>query len=293
MKIANPIFDVVFKYLMNDNKIAKLMLSVILDKKILSLEFASTEEDDEKLKGISLYRLDFAALIEDKDGNKEKVLIEIQKAQNIDDIMRFRRYLGNQYKDENNSYKIEENNKLVKKAIPIITIYFLGYKFGTITSPLIKVNRDYIDMSTNKKINIKEEFIESLTHNSYIIQIPYLKGKRRTELEQLLSVFDQDLKSTNNKQEIIIDEENYPEKFKIVIKRLLKAVSEPRVRRLMDRESEITEKFDDYEAVIKKAKQKEKDAKQKLISSAKQMIKLGMSINEVIKITGVSKIEIM
>ena len=325
MKIANPIFDVVFKYLMNDNKIAKLMLSVILDKKIISLEFEPTEEDDEKIKGISTYRLDFAALIEDENGNKEKALIEIQKAQNIDDIMRFRRYLGNQYKDENNSYKIKQNNRLVKKAIPIITIYFLGYKFSTITSPLIKVNRDYIDISTNEKIDIKEEFIESLTHNSYIIQIPYLKGKRRTELEQLLSVFDQGLEKTNNNKEIIIDEDSYPEKFQIVIKRLLKANSEPRVRRLMDRESEIIEKFDDYENTIKEAKQKEKEAKQKLIktkqetkqkltktkqeaeqkliktkqeakqkliSSAKQMIKLGMPINEVENITGLSINEI-
>ena len=285
MKIANPIYDVVFKYLMNDNKIAKLMLSAILDKNIISLEFSSTEEDDEKLRGVALYRLDFAALIEDKNGIKEKVLIEIQKAQNIDDIMRFRRYLGN-YKDENNSYKVTNKERPVKKAIPLITIYFLGYKFENITSPLIKVNREYIDISTNKKIDTKEEFIESLTHNSYIIQIPYLKGKRRTELEQLLSVFDQNLKNTENEQEIIIDEDNYPEKFKIVTKRLLKAFSEPRVRRLMDRESEINEKFDDYEFLLT-------EAKEKLISSAKKMIKLGMPIQDVINTTGLPKDKIM
>ncbi|MBU0766111.1 MAG: hypothetical protein KJ607_14910 [Bacteroidetes bacterium] len=38
MKIANPIYDVVFKYLMNDNRVAKLLLSSILEKEIVELE---------------------------------------------------------------------------------------------------------------------------------------------------------------------------------------------------------------------------------------------------------------
>ena len=38
MKIANPIYDVVFKYLMEDSKIAKLLISTIIGEKILTLD---------------------------------------------------------------------------------------------------------------------------------------------------------------------------------------------------------------------------------------------------------------
>ena len=43
MRVANPIYDVVFKYLIGDMKIAKLILSSILETEIEELEFAPTE----------------------------------------------------------------------------------------------------------------------------------------------------------------------------------------------------------------------------------------------------------
>jgi hypothetical protein len=38
---------------------------------------------------------------------------------------------------------------------------------------------------------VKSEFIECLTHDSYVVQIPQIEGKTRTRLEKLLSVFEQ------------------------------------------------------------------------------------------------------
>ncbi len=43
VQIANPIYDVVFKYLMKDEKVARLLLSAIIGKDIISLEFRPTE----------------------------------------------------------------------------------------------------------------------------------------------------------------------------------------------------------------------------------------------------------
>ena len=34
MQIANPVYDVVFKYLMHDNSIAKKIISLIIDEEI-------------------------------------------------------------------------------------------------------------------------------------------------------------------------------------------------------------------------------------------------------------------
>ena len=43
MQIANPIYDVVFKYLLEDKKVAKLLLSAILDKDVVDIEFLPQE----------------------------------------------------------------------------------------------------------------------------------------------------------------------------------------------------------------------------------------------------------
>ena len=37
MKIANPIYDIIFKYLMEDTEIAKDILSLILNENIISV----------------------------------------------------------------------------------------------------------------------------------------------------------------------------------------------------------------------------------------------------------------
>ena len=43
MKVANPLYDVVFKYLMQDIRVAKLVISNIIEQEIESLDFAFTE----------------------------------------------------------------------------------------------------------------------------------------------------------------------------------------------------------------------------------------------------------
>lgn len=78
MKIANPIYDVVFKYLMDDNKIAKLVISKIIGEEIELLDFQPKEnivkidrplaENDNPNASFTVYRLDFAAKIKLTDG---------------------------------------------------------------------------------------------------------------------------------------------------------------------------------------------------------------------------------
>jgi hypothetical protein len=54
MHIANPIYDVVFKYLMEDAKVAKLLISSIIGEEIEELDFRPQEfttDIDVKLSG--------------------------------------------------------------------------------------------------------------------------------------------------------------------------------------------------------------------------------------------------
>ncbi len=249
IQIANPIYDVVFKYLLDDNKVAKIFLSAILEEEIIELEYRPKEVRTETEKStLTVYRMDFSAKIKTAGGGHRLVIIEIQKAKYHTDIMRFRKYLGSQYADPNNMYVEEEG---VKYALPIISMYFLGHSLKHTEAPVIKVKRNYYDMATGEELKEKEEFIESLTHDSYVIQIPKLKEKRRNELEMLLSIFDQGEYRSNN-HVLNIREEDFPEKYHSVIRRLQRAIAEAKVRDTMDLEDEILEELEDMERKIAK-----------------------------------------
>lgn len=241
MLIANPIYDIVFKYLMDDHKAAKLLLSAIIGKNIVKLESRATEVRTEK--PITVLHIDFAARIQEENGEEHLVIIEIQKAKFASDIMRFRKYLGEQYSSDKN--RVEEPLVGYRKPLPIISIYFLGYKLDHVKAPVIKVQRQYTDLSTGEIINEREEFIECLTHDSFVIQIPYLANNRQTELLKILSVFDQ-----SNREEdshiLNVKEEDFPKKYRPVIRRLQRANAEKEVRDVMNVEDNIIEDFKNF-----------------------------------------------
>ncbi|MDW8302782.1 MAG: hypothetical protein RML38_09950 [Bacteroidia bacterium] len=259
IKIANPAYDVVFKYLMEDIQIAKLLLSDLLQEEIIDLQVRPQEYILDVIT-TTVYRLDFNAKIKNTDGTEKIVLVEIQKAKFPTDILRFRRYLGEQYRAEQNLVKTEKDGF---KALPIITVYFLGYPLASNPPyPVIRVRRNVTDNSTQEVIDIKDEFIESLTHDCVIVQIPKLKETRRNELEMILSLFDE----REYRYEISVNEEDYPERYRGVIKRLLKAAASEEVRKSMEIEDEIIESFKmverDKEKLAEELKQEKQRAEQ-------------------------------
>jgi hypothetical protein len=167
--------------------------------------------------------------------------------------MRFRKYLGGHYQDPNNVYPTDDGSG--EKALPIICIYFLGHPLQHTESPVVKVQRSYIDAATREELAQKEEFIESLTHDSYIIQIPRLREKRRNDLELLLSIFDQSQQTSDSRHFLNLNEEDYPEEFRIVIRRLLKAAVEEDVCETMDLEDDILDELESLERTIMKKEQ--------------------------------------
>ena len=97
-----------------------------------------------------------------------------------------------------------------------------------------------------------------MTHDSIIVQIPALKKQRRDDLEKALSVFE-----VGKVQEVSINEDVYPERYKTVIRQLLKAISDNNIRKTMDIEDEILEDLAKKERLIAKKDKiiKEKDEK--------------------------------
>ena len=286
MQIANPIYDVVFKYLLEDTESAILLLSAIIGQPIETLEFLPQEGTTYiEQHSLTVYRLDFSAKIKITENEHKQVLIEIQKAKLPSDIMRFRRYLGEQYANKNNCHTLSEQQKdgCIKKIqtpLPIITIYFLGYPLKYHKVPVIKINRHYYDVVKQQQLSDKKEvFIESLTHDSYVIQISELDKKQQSELERLLSIFDQNRHVAKDTHILELNENNYPEKYHRLIRRLQRAIAEPTIRKTMDVEDDYLDYLEDKERVIEQQGQELKKNKQ-MIEENKQVIEESKQVIE-------------
>lgn len=217
MIIANPIYDVVFKYLLEDIEIARELLSMILGEEIVSIEVKPQEPAAEPTwNNINILSVDFKAVIKTNTGEFKKTLIELRKAKQGLDVTRFRRYLADNYKKEDEV--LTEKEELEKRPLPIITIYFLGFPLDNIDRSVVKINRAYWDVITQEVLDVKEDFVELLTHDSYLIQVRLLAGKSRTQLERVLQVFC---------PEYLPDDEH--------LMYFTGDVSEPLVRKMVDR----------------------------------------------------------
>ena len=199
MIIANPIYDTMFKRLMDDLPTAKFFIETLIDEKVEDLSIKPQEyryeakskdqtKFDEAYKLLTVYKLDYIATIKTATGEHKKVLIEVQKVRNRIDVMRFRTYLAEQYKLEDEVVTAYGKETM---PLPIITIYLLGFNLSNIESAAIKVERQYIDLILGHVIHKKNEFVALLTHNSYIVQLQRINSKLQNRIDELLSVFEQ------------------------------------------------------------------------------------------------------
>lgn len=185
MVIANPIYDVVFKRMMENDKVAKFFIGTLLEQTVENVEVKPQEFTyTDELAGLAVFRLDFIATIKTDNGEYKKVLIEIQKAKNHIDLMRFRNYLAEQYKKED----LINDEKVI---LPITTIYVLGFKLPEIDTPCLKVERNYKDLTNKTVLATKSDFVEKLTHDSFVVQVERITNRYQTRLDKLLSVFEQ------------------------------------------------------------------------------------------------------
>ncbi len=246
MLIANPIYDVVFKFMMEDLKVAKTFVSAIIGEKVTKLDFCPQEYTVKYKEGsLTVVRMDFLARVKTEDGYKA-VIIEMQKASLATDIKRFRLYLGSQYQSPHNVYKDE--NK-VEHTRPIYCIFFLGDGLDVEGVPVITVTNTVRDRATGRELKLRNDFIESLHHRSWIVQIPDLKMHRRNDLEKLLSIFDQSNIAYNN-HILNVSEEDFPKEYRYIIRRLRQAAESKEIADQMIAEDMLISDFQNLERMI-------------------------------------------
>ena len=250
--IANPIYDSVFKFLMEDERIAKTILSALLKKEIVSVEMRRHEHPNITRDNISMFRIDFAARVREDDGSVRLVLIELQKTWLGTETLRFRRYLAAQYNAEENMQKTGNNKDF---AIPMIAVYLLGHRVGDIDKPVVYVGHKALDYEGHEVPNgDKDPFITSLVHDSIIVQIPLLHGNINNRLDKVLSVFDQTNIAGGNQHIIKLNEDVYdsdPEMMHI-LRRLGLATMSAAVRQEMNDEDEFYSVLEDRDTQVMK-----------------------------------------
>jgi hypothetical protein len=196
-------------------------------------------------KGLTVCHIDFVAKIAIGTGFKT-VVIELQKAKLATDIMRFRRYVGQHYQAPDNIYF--EKHEKHDKVRQLYCIFLLNHNIGYPNVPMLEVNLNVTDAATGKLLSsAKNEFIESLHHRSWIVQIPQLKEHRRNDIENLLSIFDQSHVLSSDKRTMDVNEDDFPEKYRDVVRRLLRAYATPELRRSMEAEDDYLEPIRDEE----------------------------------------------
>ena len=310
IQIANPIYDSVFKYLMEDERIAKTLLSALLKKEVVAVEMRRNEYTNGVRDNISMFRIDFGAHVKEPDGTIRLVLIELQKTWLETETLRFRQYLGAQYSNPENVPS--ENNK-DGYAIPMVAIYLLGHRVGDINVPVLYVKHKAYDYDGNVVTDgIPDPFVESLIHDSIIVQIPLLHGQVNNRLEKVLSVFDQSQKNGSDRHVLNVNDTPFDDDddMQYLLRRLLMAAANAQLRQEMNVEDEYFKALEDRDTALmmkdkklaEQAEQLEQNKAQleqnkaqleqnkaQLRTMALLLSNSGMSVEEIAKSVGMSQ----
>ena len=277
MQIANPLYDTVFKYLLDDEAVAKLFLSELLGREIVELTYDvkellaakrgngdGSETEHTHSPFFSILHLDFGAKVRyELRGNEkstetlpefEQILIEVQKTNHFSDSLRFRRYLGLQYSSKHNATRGADGKTT---PIPIYPIYFLGEGLTDIKGHgIIHIRRQLRDGETLTIIPERSEFIDAISHDGMVICMNELKSAQeltdaashtnttrlREGILELLSIFKL-AAAFKYEHFLTIDETSYAERYHPIIRRLQKAAETATVQKSMDDEDDYLDQF--------------------------------------------------
>ena len=232
--IANPLYDTVFKFLMEDRRVSSIIIGRLLQKKIKSITQRNNDVTQAGVDGLRLLRLDYAAVVEDENGNEVEVCIELQRASTETEVERFRQYLATQYSNKANVDK--HGNPL-----HIISIYFLGHNLDRDETPAVM----YVDhVCRDEGLQIlkmpKLVFVEAMTHNLIIVQTLKLKPRPNTLLGRLLDIFRIKPERRSDKTIEYDEREDYEDSGMVtVLRRLEQAAANEKLKKEMLLEDEL------------------------------------------------------
>ena len=273
MKLLNPLFDTVFKYLMEDIEVARSIIQAVIKQEVLELVPAPLDSTSLSIKmkyaQLEMQRQDYVAII--KTANPltgapevEKVVIEVQKSPFIPEIGRFRNYLADKYRRKS-VYSL--GGEQVEYYLPIKTIYLVEDIFNPALPAVLGRRGQYFDELENTPyLGGRDRVVELFNHDTWFIQTELLPQEFKDELMYVLSVFAPSFRTSKTDRYIDVpDSDLLVKKHKILermIRRLEAATKDKEVNTAVDLEI-------DYEVFIERkiaetelAKQNEAEARQ-------------------------------
>jgi chromosome segregation ATPase len=140
------------------------------------------------------------------------------------------------------------SNSPDRHAIPMVAVYLLGHTVGDIEAPVVYVRHKAFDYNDEPlQQGIPDKFIDSLNHDSIIVQIPRLHGKINNRLDKVLSIFDQSRVNQENQHYLDLDNRTIDaadEDMQPIFHRLIMAAASIEMRQDMNVE-------DEYYSIIK------------------------------------------
>jgi hypothetical protein len=270
MLIPNPIYDTVFKYLMENSDIARGIISEIIGEEIEHLELKAKENILNPEKGIPQFcYFDYIAKIKQEDGGYKTVSIGLHKSDTPTDIIRFMRCFREQYKKEEEI--TGKDDSIIKEPLPVISIYILGYCLSRTLPGVIKANRPYFDVLGGKEIEERNEFIECLPHDSYVIQDTASQLEMKSRLEYILAIFKQEKFIGDDHRLKSYEYEVDDELLKKILKQLEKAAASKELLHQLELEEMALREYEAYEGAIGRL-EKNLEQKDKTIEENKKTI---------------------
>ena len=305
IQIANPIYDSVFKYMMQNNKVCIILLGALLNREIIEVEVISNELIRVALKKFAVLRLDFLAKIKNPDGTIETVSIELQKSEKSTEISRFRSYLASLYDTRANDIEVIEYTNRKGKTVKIekknpyhiIAIYILGHPLDGIDEPVI-YNLPNPVSATGEPIKnaTANPFFNNLTHDTIIVQIPRLRKNVKSRVEEILDIFDQSRTMPKNEHYLLIDDfDDKPEGYTTIVRELARAAADQHTKTAMDIEDEYADDIEDrieLEDIVAEQKEQLSQQNNLIATLIKSMLSEGKTLASISKTLNISETQI-
>lgn len=129
---------------------------------------------------------------------------------------------------------------------------------------------------------VPDPFIDSLVHDSIIVQIPLLHGQVNNRLERVLSVFDQTKADADDPHILSLDERNYAgdESMEYIVHRLTQAAADSDMRQDMNVEDEYYSAIENRDTAIMNRDKTIKEQEKQLKANAKQLSENAKQLSE-------------
>ena len=129
---------------------------------------------------------------------------------------------------------------------------------------------------------MQDPFINSLIHDSIIVQIPLLHGKINNRLDRVLSVFDQSQRDAKNQQIVCLDEKEYAgdSDMMYILHRLGLAAMDADVRQEMNDEDEFYSVLEARDTQVMKLNEQLTEKRRQLNEKNAQLNEKNAQLNE-------------